>query len=165
MIDRILQTNPPVGLEIIDIDPLPGTIFCRVYVAQLVNGQAVMPERFTAHFTIDPASSSEEDQLGNILKYCGAALDTNANGFVDAMEARAWLARTPKEEVVNAIRKWLNEVFFPALSAAVNKFVSALTNPAPAGETYVDFEAAMKDIVGRRMTYSVGADGKVSFSI
>lgn len=165
MIDRtITVAGRAVGIEIVDFDPFPGTIDCRVFIGSALG---VLPEKFTARFTIDDASSSDEDQLGSILKYCGVPIDTNANGYVDDVEARAWLLRTPKDEAVKTIEKWLREIFFIKLAEVINKLLNLAGAgvSTTTGEPYADFEALLKDVVARRMIPLNMTDGRVAFTL
>lgn len=150
MIDLVLNTSPKIGLEVIDFDPLPGNLHVRLYVA---DGSGVFPSRIAASMSLHINSSSDEDQLADILVYCGELVAP-----ATAFDARAWLALMPQEEAVRRILKWLREVLAPSLTEFIRRFVTGGVT-APSGTPFVDPEALFKAVFGKYLVLTSDSAG------
>ncbi len=150
-IELILPGPPePTGVEVVT-----GSVFgARVPVVLRVfdtNAAGNMDD--IGDYAVELETGSDEwAQLKNALAYCGITED-----------AKTWLAKTPKEEALKALKKWICEVLIPKFVAAVNKFrtgqASSPTVP------YATFEELVEDAVVRKIVYGRNPDGTVTASL
>lgn len=149
-IELVLPTSPKIGLEVFraDIFGSPEAVYARIYTTDAAGNM----DNVGDYALKVEAGSKDTDQLKAILAYCGIV--------ADPVE---WLAKTNKEDAVKAITKWVREKFIPALTAAVNKFITGnATSPAV---PYKTVEEMIQDVVVAKIVWNVSADGSVNASI
>jgi hypothetical protein len=145
--DRTLtNTSPKIGL-IATSNSLIGT---GVYIDNFNADNGI---NISGKYDVHPNLDDQWAQLVSILAYSGRTdIDTPA-------KAEQWYKGQTPVTFIAAIRKYLEEVFFPGLKAWLNTFVT-VTTTAPGG-SFLDMKQGWGYILAN-MNISFGPDGKVS---
>lgn len=113
-------TNPPITLEA----KSNNLISDMVFIDGRVTATGIdIPGKLDVHVN----SSGQWDQLMDIMQYCGRTdIDTPA-------KAQTWYKAQTPVNFINAIRKYLLEVFFPGLVKFINSGATATGTAPPVG--------------------------------
>lgn len=147
----ILPTTPKIGLDLRTAPVLENMMGVGLLIA---DAQGVFPIASSAAdaFNIGMAGG-EYTEWQAILDYCG----------ITAPSYDMYFALHTRDQVITAIKKWVVEVFIPAILKMVNKHVGTQA-PIDAGGHYASPHEVLEDVL-RRIKFTVGTDGKVSGTI
>lgn len=143
--------------------PIAGTnVSLEVYQNNLL-GTLVMA-RAHVNGVLKPGFIQIQDNSSGINEQMYDAFVYSGKFFADNAAMLAWIAVTPRAQVKQLLLKWVREKLIPALTAFINSAIGG-TQPTPTvGDVYSGPLSIFEDIV-RSITFTVGADGKVSGSI
>lgn len=113
-------TNPPITLEA----KSNNLISDMVFIDGKVTGTGQDIPGFLA---VNTNSSGQWDQLFDILQYCGRT------DIATPAQAQTWYKAQTPVNFINAIRKYLLEVFFPGLVKFINSGATSTGTATPAG--------------------------------
>lgn len=139
-----LSTTPPMGLKVESNSSLGfGGLFITAF-------NTTTNVKFQGFCPLHSDISNPWTQLVEILRYCGVT-KTPA-------EAEAWYKQQTGASYVEAIRKFLVEVFFPALKVFLNRFITP--GQAPVSGTLVTTGAGAEFVL-KTMQVSYNSDGTI----
>ena len=142
--DRVIGN---LGIKTATLSVLGST---SVYIDQY---NAATGQNIPGKYDVHTDSSGQWYQLVGILQYCGVGINT-------VEMAEAWFKAQTQVSFINAIRKYLEEVFFPGLTNWLNQFLASGGTPTPPADTLNDLPQAFSYILAN-MNVELGADGKI----
>lgn len=140
-----LNTTPKIGINVVTNNVLGEQVYLQAFNADT-------GVQYAGKFDVHYNAMGPWEQLKDILNYCGRS------DITSAAIAQTWFKAQTSVTFITAIRKYLEEVFFPNLITWLNKFVTGAPNTSATLNTMVEGWAAVLN----GMTVTYGADGKIS---
>lgn len=152
-IERIVPTTPRQGVEVRHHTGFIKDTMIHIYVE---NPDGSFPENATSVHGFDPVGSgSPTAVLHRALTYGGMHFETPE-------AAEFWFTSVNREVAMQAVRKWIVEVFMPWICSLLNRNITTPVDPDTGndGERFKD-ATQWADFVLLDLNFNIGSDGRV----